>query len=159
GAQELARMGVSDVATATSKISGVTISEASGDIFVRGLGDRYLFSTLNGLPIPSDDVERKNIDLGLFSTSVIQDVSISKTYSALNSADQASGTVNVTSRALAGNKEISLGIRTGLNTNAVGQFDNFKVSPNQEDVTLGFYNQSISTESALANQSWDPSTN
>src|SRR5690606_16492524 len=33
GAQELARMGVSDVATATTKISGVTISEASGDIF------------------------------------------------------------------------------------------------------------------------------
>lgn len=159
GAQELSRMGVSDVATATTKISGVTISEASGDIFVRGLGDRYLFSTLNGLPVPSDDVERKNIDLGLFSTSVIQDVSISKTYSALNSADQASGTIDVTSRALAGNEEISLGIRTGINTNALGQFDNFKVSPNQEDVTLGFYNQSVSTESAIINQNWDPSTN
>ena len=39
GAVELAKLGVSDAATATTKISGVTTSEASGDLFVRGLGD------------------------------------------------------------------------------------------------------------------------
>ena len=159
GAQELSRMGVSDVATATSKIAGVTTSEASGDLFVRGLGDRYLYTTMNGLPIPSDDVERKNIDLGLFSTSVIQNVAISKTYSAESSADQASGTINILSRELAGRSELDLGIRAGINTNVVGQFDNFKVSPNQEDISLGFYNQSMTTENALIYQSWDPQTN
>lgn len=158
GAQELAQIGVSDAATATTKISGVTSSEASGDIFIRGLGDRYLYSTLNRLPIPSDDVERKNIDLGLFSTSTIQSVGISKTYSADNSADQASGTVDITSRELAGSSELSLGVRTGINTNAAEQFDNFKVSPNQEDVTLGFYHQNVPTKNALNNQSWDPQT-
>ena len=52
GAQELAKLGVSDAGTATTKISGVTSSEASGDIYVRGLGDRYLYTTMNGLPIP-----------------------------------------------------------------------------------------------------------
>jgi len=66
GAQQLGRIGVTDVATATTKISGVTSSQASGNIFVRGLGDRYLSTTLNGLAVPSDNVERKNIDLGLF---------------------------------------------------------------------------------------------
>ncbi len=159
GAQQLAKMGVSDVATATSKISGVTTSEASGDLFVRGLGDRYLYTTMNGLPIPSDDVERKNIDLGLFSTSVIQNVSISKTYSVENSADQASGTIDISSRELAGVNELDLGIRAGINTNVLGQFDRFKVSPNQADVTLGFYSQSIPTENAINNQPWDPQTN
>ena len=158
GAQQLARMGVSDVATATAKIAGVTTSEASGDLFVRGLGDRYLYTTLNGLPIPSDDVERKNIDLGLFSTSVIQNVGISKTYSAENSADQASGTINISSRELAGRKELDLGIRAGINTNVLDRFDSFKVSPNQEDVSLGVYDQTIPTENALINQSWDPQT-
>ena len=68
----------------------------------RGLGDRYLYSTMNGLPIPSDDVERKNIDLGLFPTRVIQNVSISKAYSAISSADQASGNVDISSRELRG---------------------------------------------------------
>ncbi|NJW53024.1 TonB-dependent receptor [Salinimicrobium sp. CDJ15-91] len=159
GAKQLSKMGVSDVATATSKISGVTTSEASGDLFVRGLGDRYLYTTFNGLPVPSDDVERKNIDLGLFSTSVIQNVSISKTYSAENSADQASGTIDITSRELAGKKEFELGLDAGINTNVIGQFKSFKVSTNQKDVTAGFYSQKMSTESALNNQAWDPQIN
>ena len=156
GAQELAKLGVSDAATATTKISGVTSSEASGDIFVRGLGDRYIYTTMNGLPIPSDDVERKNIDLGLFPTRVIQNISISKNYSAENSADQASGNIDITSRELRGKSELDLGIRVGANTNAVGQFNDFKVSPNQEDVYFGFYDQGIPTRFALNNQSWDP---
>jgi len=156
GAQELAKLGVSDAATATTKISGVTSSEASGDIFVRGLGDRYLYSTLNGLPIPSDDVERKNIDLGLFPTRVIQNISISKNYSSENSADQASGNIDITSRELRGKSELDLGVRFGANTNAVGQFSDFKVSPNQEDVYFGFYDQAIPTRFSLNNQGWDP---
>ncbi len=158
GAQELAKMGVSDAATATTKISGVTSSEASGDIFVRGLGDRYLYTTMNGLPIPSDDVERKNIDLGLFPTRVIQNISISKNYSAENSADQASGSIDITSRELRGNSELDLGMRFGANTNAVGQFNDFKVSPNQQDVYFGFYDQAIPTRYTLNNQGWDPGT-
>ena len=158
GAQELAKLGVSDAATATTKISGVTSSEASGDIFVRGLGDRYLYTTMNGLPIPSDDVERKNIDLGLFPTRVIQNISISKNYSAENSADQASGSIDITSRELRGKSELDLGMRFGSNTNAVGQFNDFKVSPNQEDVYFGFYDQAIPTRFTLNNQGWDPGT-
>lgn len=158
GAQELAKLGVSDAATATTKISGVTSSEASGDIFVRGLGDRYLYTTMNGLPIPSDDVERKNIDLGLFPTRVIQNISISKNYSSENSADQASGSIDITSRELRGKSELDLGIRIGANTNAVGQFSDFKVSPNQEDVYFGFYDQAIPTRFSLNNQGWDPGT-
>ncbi|MBK5193677.1 MAG: TonB-dependent receptor [Flavobacteriaceae bacterium] len=158
GAQELAKLGVSDVAAATTKISGVSSSEASGDIFVRGLGDRYLYTTMNGLPIPSDDVERKNIDLELFPTRVIQNVSISKTYSAESSADQASGNIDVTSRELSGSEELSIGIKAGVNTNAIsnGVGDNFKVSPNSNDITLGFYSKDLSPRETLTDQTWDP---
>jgi outer membrane receptor protein involved in Fe transport len=158
GAQELAKLGVSDVAAATTKISGVSSSEASGDIFVRGLGDRYLYTTMNGLPIPSDDVERKNIDLELFPTRVIQNVSIRKTYSAESSADQASGNIDVTSRELSGSEELSIGVKTGVNTNAIsnGVGDNFKVSPNSNDISLGFYSKDLSPRESLSDQTWDP---
>jgi len=74
GAIQLAKQAVSDAAAATSKISGVTKTENGGDVYIRGLGDRYLSTTLNGLPVPSDDVERKNIDLGLFPTNIIQNI-------------------------------------------------------------------------------------
>lgn len=157
GAQQLQKIGVSDVATATTKISGVSSSEASGDVFVRGLGDRYLSTTLNGLPIPSDDVEKKNIDLGLFPTRVIQNVSVSKTYSAQSSADQSSGTIDVTSRELRGSEELNVSSRVGINTNVAksGVFDNFKVSPNQRNVDFGFYDQNASTRDLTTVQSWN----
>jgi hypothetical protein len=65
GSQELARKGVSDVATAVTKTSGITKQEGSGNIFVRGLGDRYNSTTMNGLPI-SNDPEKKNLNLEIF---------------------------------------------------------------------------------------------
>ena len=157
GAQQLGKIGVTDVATAATKISGVTASEATGDIYVRGLGDRYLSTTLNGLPIPSDDVDRKNINLGLFPTRVIQNVSIGKTYSVQSSADQASGTVNIASRELVGQSEISVGVRGGVNTNVASSevYDNFKTSPASASATLGFYDNNRSTQELITQQGWN----
>ncbi|MBC73386.1 TonB-dependent receptor [Flagellimonas marinaquae] len=161
GAVELGNLGISDVKSAATKISGVTESEASGDVFVRGLGDRYLTTTFNGLPIPSDDIEKKNIDLGLFPTRVIQNVSISKTYSATTSADQASGNINIASRELSGTSELEVGVSIGANTNAIGDGSDgqgFKVTANYEDTSLGFYDTDIDIRDQITNQSWDAST-
>ncbi len=157
GAQELAKLGVSDAATAATKISGVSTSEGSGEVYVRGLGDRYLYTTLNGLPIPSDDIERKNIDLELFPTRIVQSIGISKTYSVKNSADQASGNIDIASRELTGIEELGASARVGINTNVFqnGVSDNFKQSPNTDNITFGFYSSDISTEDALTQQSWD----
>ncbi len=157
GSQELTKLGVSDAATATTKISGVSSSEASGDVFVRGLGDRYLYTTLNGMPIPSDDIERKNIDLSLFPTRIVQSVSISKTYSSANSADQSSGSVDISSRSLVGLEEFGFGTQVGLNTNAnaKGIGSNFKRTANESDLSLGFYSKDISTRDAITDQTWN----
>ncbi|MBT2159929.1 TonB-dependent receptor [Zobellia barbeyronii] len=157
GAVELAKIGVSDAATATTKISGVTSSEASGDVFVRGLGDRYLSTTLNGLPIPSDDIDKKNINLGLFPTRVLQNVSISKTFAVDGSADEASGAVNITSRELSGSSELSVGVSGGVNSNVAksGVYDNFKVSQNSKNTDFGFYDQNLNTQQLITNQGWN----
>ncbi len=157
GASELSKLGVSDAAGATTKISGIGKTEGSGEVFVRGLGDRYLYTTLNGLPIPSDDVDKKNINLNLFSTRLIKNVSVSKTTSAAFSADQASGNINVESRDL-GNKDVfNVSFSAGANGNVVdsGQFNNFVVSPNQEDISFGFYSTGLNTKEAITQQTWN----
>jgi len=61
GAQELSRKGISDVASAVSKTTGVSKQEGSNTVFVRGLGDRYNSTSINGLPVTSNDPEKKNI--------------------------------------------------------------------------------------------------
>ena len=160
GAEQMSKLGVSDASSATTKISGVSKTDGSGDVFVRGLGDRYLATTLNGLPIPSDDVERKNIGLELFNTRLIQSIGVSKTMSPNLTADQASGTIDITSKELSGSSELSAKVGAAINTNVLqgGNFDNFKVSPNSDDVTAGIYRKDISTRRAITDQTWAPQT-
>src|SRR5690606_39754132 len=50
GAQELSRVGVSDAAAAVSKMSGISKEEGSTQVYIRGLGDRYVTTSFNGLP-------------------------------------------------------------------------------------------------------------
>ncbi|CAM3251037.1 TonB-dependent receptor [Aequorivita lipolytica] len=158
GAEQLSKLGVSDAAGATTKISGVSKTDGSGAIFVRGLGDRYLYTTLNGLPIPSDNIERKNINLNLFPTRLIQSIDVSKTTSPNISADQASGNIDINTKELSGSNLLSVSASTSINSNVMsnGVFNNFKVSPNYQDVSFGFYQKSVPTNQAITGQSWSP---
>ncbi len=155
GAERLSKIGVSDAAAATTKISGVTKSEGSGDIYIRGLGDRYLSTTMNGLPIPSDNVDNKNINLNLFSTNIIENVGISKTYATSGYADQTSGNVDITSKEYS-KKQVSVSVGTGYNTNVLGLDGDFKRSIATEDVTLGFHKKQFATVDLITRQSWAP---
>lgn len=121
GAQELAKKGVSDAAGAVSKISGVSKEEGSSNVYVRGLGDRYLNTTMNGLTLPSNDINKKNIDLNLFSSNIIQNVSISKAYSSEFYGDFAAGNVNITSKEYRGKGMFEVAVGTGVNSRAAGQ--------------------------------------
>ena len=155
GAERLSKIGVSDAATATTKIAGVTKSEGSGDIYIRGLGDRYLSTTMNGLPIPSDDVSNKNINLNLFSTNIIENVGISKTYTTSSYADQTSGNVDITSKGYS-KKEASISLNSGYNTNVLGLDGDFKSTVASEDATFGFHKKQYALVDLITRQSWDP---
>ncbi|MFD1292816.1 TonB-dependent receptor domain-containing protein [Lutibacter holmesii] len=120
GADELSRKGVSDAATAITKISGIS-KEGSSNVYVRGLGDRYLNTSLNGLTMPSNDINKKNIDLDLFSSDVIQNVAVSKAYAANFYGDFAAGNVNITSKEYTGDGFFEATVETGVNTNAISE--------------------------------------
>ena len=140
GAQELSRKGVSDVANAVIKTTGITKQEGSGNIFVRGLGDRYNSTTMNGLPIPSNDPEKKNLNLEIFSTDIVEYVSIDKVYSSKLNGDFAGGNVDIVSKDFKGKGYLKLEIGSKVNSNAVGE-DNFLVQKGYTD--FGFDKTSI----------------
>ncbi len=121
GADELSRKGVGDAAGAVAKISGVSKQEGSSNVYVRGLGDRYLNTTMNGLALPSNDVNKKNIDLNLFASDVIENVSISKAYSSRFYGDFAAGNVDISSKNYKGNGFFDFSTNTGINSRAAGQ--------------------------------------
>lgn len=124
GAQELSRKGVSDVASAVTKVSGITKQEGSGSVFVRGLGDRYNVTTLNGLPLPSNNPSNKNILLDIFSTDIVESIGISKTFESQNYADFSGANVDIVSKKMSGNPFVELGLGLGGNTNVL-KLDHF----------------------------------
>ncbi|CAM2821059.1 TonB-dependent receptor [Flavobacterium frigoris] len=140
GTQELSRKGVSDVATAVTKTSGITKQEGSGNIFVRGLGDRYNSTTMNGLPIPSNDPEKKNLNLEIFSTDIVEYISIDKVYGGNVYGDFAGGNVDIISKDYKGNGFLKIDIGSKVNTNAIAE-DNFKLQKGFDG--LGFTKKSI----------------
>lgn len=140
GAQELSRKGVSDVATAVTKTTGITKQEGSGSIFVRGLGDRYNSTTMNGLPIPSNDPTKKNLNLDIFSTDIVEYISIDKVYNGKFYGDFAGGNVDIISKEHKGKGFLKLQLGSKVNTNALN-VDNFSLLKGYGN--LGFTNRSI----------------
>jgi TonB-dependent receptor len=121
GAEELSRKGVGDAGEAVSKISGISKQRGNSNVYVRGLGDRYQNTTLNNLSLPSTNVNKKNIDLDLFSTDIIENISVSKAYTPEFYGDFAAGNVNINSKEYTGNGFMNITLGSGVNSNATGE--------------------------------------
>ena len=119
GAQELATKGVSDAAGAVTKTAGV--SKGSKNVIVRGLGDRYNSTTMNGLPLPSEDPEYKNISLGFFDTSVIKNIGVNKVFTADLNGDVGGANIDIVSKEVVKRREASLGVSLGVNSQTVSK--------------------------------------
>ncbi|WP_438966561.1 carboxypeptidase-like regulatory domain-containing protein [Flavobacterium sp.] len=158
GAEEISNKGISDVASAVTKTTGITKQEGSGSIYVRGLGDRYNSTTLNGLPLPSNNPSNKNINLEIFSTDIVEYIGIDKTYNYKNYGDFAGANIDIVSKNYKGDGSLEIGTGIGSNTNAVEQ-DNFYLQdgPNFS----GFSNEPIPNNPLSAynfSTSWDKQT-
>ena len=145
GAQELARKGVGDAAGAVAQISGISRQQGSNNVYVRGLGDRYLNTTMNGLTLPSNDINNKNMDLDLFSTDVIQNIDVSKAYSSKFYGDFSAGNVDITPKEYTGDGFFDVSINSGINSSAAGK-DFVK---NEGTGYFGFYNRYNSNPFAI----------
>lgn len=80
GSEQISKSGDGDAASALKRVTGLTIIDGKY-VYVRGMGDRYSSSYLNGARIPSPEVGNRVVPLDLFPTSVIEAMAVQKTYS------------------------------------------------------------------------------
>jgi len=76
---EMSRTGAGDAASALKNVTGVTLV-GGRYVYVRGLGERYSSTLLNGATLPSPEPERRVVPLDLFPTSVLAGVTVHKAY-------------------------------------------------------------------------------
>ena len=113
-AQAIKSTGASNVATAVKSVPGVSI-QGGKYVYVRGLGDRYSKSTLNGMDIPGLDPDRNTVQMDLFPTSVVDNVIVVKSASAENPADFTGGIVDIVTKDFPTKAEYSISLGAGYN--------------------------------------------
>ncbi|AHF17846.1 TonB-dependent receptor [Niabella soli] len=127
GSQEMAKKGVSDAAIAVTKTAGIAKQEGVKNVFVRGLGDRYNSTFLNGLPLPAEDPLYKNISLEFFQSNIIKNINVNKTFGANLYGDNSGANIDISSKELEKAKLLSISVGAGLNTNAISA-DKFSIA-------------------------------
>ena len=94
GADQISRTGDSDAASALRRVTGLTLVDGKF-IYVRGLGERYSSTQLNGAAVPSPDPTRNVIPLDLFPSDIIESLSVQKSFSPSMPASFGGGNVNI----------------------------------------------------------------
>ncbi|MDR0393705.1 MAG: TonB-dependent receptor [Tannerella sp.] len=118
GAKEMSVKGLSTVADGVKKITGISM-EGGSKVYVRGLGDRYSMTSLNGFPIASPNPDHKLIPLTLFPTSVVKNISVSKVYQPSVFGDYSGAHINVETKEHIGNDYVTFSLSTGGKTNTL----------------------------------------
>lgn len=93
-AELISKNNSSDGTDILSRMTGVTISEGKY-AYVRGVGDRYNNTLLNGASLPSTDPEKKSFSYDIFPASLIENVFTSKTFTPDKPADFSGGLVEI----------------------------------------------------------------
>ena len=78
---------------AAKRITGVSV-DGGKYIYVRGLGDRYTKTTLNGVSIPGLDPDRNSLQMDIFPSNLISNIIVSKNFTADLSPDFAGGAIH-----------------------------------------------------------------
>lgn len=132
---ELASGTSSDAAGALEKVTGVSVM-GDGFVYVRGLGERYSATQLNGSYIPTTEPEKRVVPLDLFPTGMIENIKIAKTYSPDLPAEFSGGLVQMQTIQFPGRKMLDLSFKSGFNT--VTTFDRFLGFPGASRDFWGF---------------------
>jgi outer membrane receptor protein involved in Fe transport len=129
-ADQISRVGDSTVSTALRRLPGVTLV---GDqfIYIRGLGERYSSTTVNGAYVPSPDLTRNVIPMDLFPSEIVESLSIQKGYSADQPAAFGGGNVDIRTRTIPDDFEFN--VQFGIGTNSESSDDGIDYRGGSDD--------------------------
>lgn len=111
---KIRQIGDGNVAEATKRVTGVSV-EGGKYVYVRGLGDRYSKTTLNGVDVPGLDPDRNSLQMDIFPTSLISNIIVSKTFTAELPADFTGGLLNIDTKEFPEEQKLSISFSTAYN--------------------------------------------
>ncbi len=109
---DIARTGEGDIAGALQRVTGLSVV-GDGFVYVRGLGDRYSLSLLNGSPLPSPEPLRRVVPLDIFPSRIVASALVQKSYSPNYPGEFGGGVINLTTTATPREPFFQAGVSVG----------------------------------------------
>ncbi|MEY4593949.1 MAG: hypothetical protein RIQ47_359 [Bacteroidota bacterium] len=128
------KTGDNTVTAAIARVSGVSTNGAL--ITVRGIGDRYVRTTINGSRIPTLDPFTNNIRLDLFPTGLVDNIVLTKTASPELPGDWAGAYISVQTKDYP--EQLSVGVETTFGYNTQSTFRDVLSSERSKTDWLGY---------------------
>lgn len=119
-AEQISRSPDGDAGQAVQRVSGVTVQDGRY-VFVRGLGERYTTTSLNGARIPSPEPERKVVPLDLFPSGLLQGITTAKTFTPDHWGDFSGAQVDLRTREFPARRVFTFSTSVGVNSAVAGQ--------------------------------------
>ncbi len=99
GQEAMSRSGDSDAAASLRRVTGLTLVNGKY-VYVRGLGERYSSVLLNGSQVPSPEPTRRVVPLDLFPVSILESITVQKSFSPDRPAEFGGGLIELQTRAI-----------------------------------------------------------
>jgi hypothetical protein len=134
--ETMKKTGDNNVTAAISRVSGVSTNGSF--ITVRGIGDRYLKTNINGMRIPTLDPFTNNIKLDLFPSSLVDNIIITKTASPDLPGDWAGAYISIETKDYPDKLTVNIESQFGYNAQTTGK--DMLTSERSQTDWLGFDN-------------------
>ncbi|RQW04314.1 TonB-dependent receptor, partial [candidate division KSB1 bacterium] len=124
-AEAISRSGSGNAAEAMKQVTGASIVDGKY-VFVRGLGDRYTSTQLNGAEIPSSDPYKRAGSIDLIPTNLVDNIIAVKTFTPDKQGNFSGGTVDIRTKDFPEQLDLKFSAGTSYNTqttfsdNAIG---------------------------------------
>jgi outer membrane receptor for ferrienterochelin and colicin len=118
--EQIAKSPDSDAAQAAQRMSGATVQDGKY-IVVRGLGERYTTTSLNGQRLPSPEPEKRVVPLDLFPSGILETITTSKTFTPDQSGDFSGAAVNLKTKTFSSGREVQFSLSGGFNRLSTGR--------------------------------------
>ncbi len=107
------------VANVLQRVSGVSLERSSsGDgryAIIRGMDQRYNYTLINGIKIPSPDNKNRYVPLDIFPADLVERIEVNKTLTPNMEGDAIGGTTNLVMRNAPAGMYLNASLSTGYN--------------------------------------------
>lgn len=145
GIGELSRFGDSEVSASVVRIPSVTVVD-NKFVFIRGLGGRYITTTLNGATLPSPDPVKRTVPLDLFPTNIVNQLDVKKTFVGSMPGESTGGNLVINTRTFPAEGGGQFSFATGYTSGLTG--DDVWADPIRSDTDWLGYDDGVRTDNS-----------